>query len=150
MPDIYCAWQWDISSNWAALWPSWLHVTWAPGWLCLHSHLPLGDSPHSWHLKFLSSPCSFTLYPLRSCYVLFTLLFRTSQGTPENLSHSHFSSCSFITCFRGEKHLYFLLNLFSNYNHTLSFIFPTKIHPFLHVEHLGWEWNRKAKCDFPG
>lgn len=33
----------------------------------------------------------------RTCSVLFMLLFRTFQGMHENLSYSHFTSCSFIT-----------------------------------------------------
>lgn len=33
----------------------------------------------------------------RTCSVLFMLLFRTFQGTHENLSYSHFTSCSFIS-----------------------------------------------------
>lgn len=106
-----------------------------------HLHLPAYDIPHSCHHhQHRSSPRGFTLQlPTSSSQKIFsgegrlhrvkdlcapyTSLFKTSQGTHENLSHSHITSCAFITELLGLK-----VSILSS-----QLIFQSKPYTFIYI-----------------
>lgn len=85
-------------------------------------------------------PGELTTYS--SCY------FYTPQSPSENLTHSHFTSCSLKPCAFGVKvSTLFSQSIFQLKTYTFIYI-QLKIQLFLHVEHLGYGWDRKAKSSF--